>query len=284
MGGKKRKIGESPSTDEFLKWILTRAGSAKCKENTRRRNDERRHLHVLKVSSDSPGDLGSLNIALGEDSSGALRDGRVLTAVGALASLLGRWGRLLALVPCRAAVHTGPLAFGTVALLKLARVVVGRLVPVAAHNVVNVRAPLCVVRARDAGTEAELVGRDKVLPLAKTLEAASELAGENEGTTGVAVAGSTVGVELSTLVASLDVDLGQVTGTSDLKVRRSLEEVGTLDGTVGDEPGTVAALQAPRDDSLLLVTNRARASLAGAVQAEVWKQGGGTKSAQAHSD
>jgi hypothetical protein len=66
-----------------------------------------------------------------------------------------------------------------------------------------------------AGTEAELLLADERRPLV-VLESRAEGVAEEETTDRVAVVVRTVGVELTSGVASRDVELGEVTDTSDL--------------------------------------------------------------------
>lgn len=65
----------------------------------------------------------------------------------------------------------------------------------------------------------------------------------------------TVGVELSSTVVGLEVDLGLVNETNDLEVAGGLHELNTGDGTSGDDTGTTALLGAPGDLLTLGVTN-----------------------------
>lgn len=226
---------------------------------------------ATRALRDGDGGLDSLATrARDEDGCATGSEGSVVAAVGGLAWLLWAWGVLLSLVEGGARVDTGPLSFGTVALVERSSVVVGGLVPVASHDVVDVWAPLLLVRSVGvAGSDTELAGRDEVLPLLDSLELASVGASVDELTDWVAVASGSVGVELTTLVTSTNADLGEVTDTGDLDVRGSLEEVSSLDGTVGDQTGTVSRLETVGDDLGLLVTNglvRAR----GAVHTEIF--------------
>lgn len=186
---------------------------------------------------------------------GAVRDGRVVSAVGALAGRLGSRSGLDTLIPGGTRVDTGPFALCAIALLKDTAVVVGGLVPEATHDIVDVRAPLTVPRTRTAGTEAVLGGRHEVLPFGKLLPVASVSAGEDLATDGVTRASSTVRVELTALVASLDVNLGEITSTGDLDERGSLEEVSAMDGAIRDQTGAVTGLHTVGDHDCFQVTN-----------------------------
>ena len=147
----------------------------------------------------------------------------------------------MALVPSGTLVHTWPLTLGSIALIKRSLVIVGRFVPVATHDVVDVRAPLCAVLFRvEASTNAEFVGTDEVLPFVHSLPVATG-AREDEATDRVARTRSSVRVELSTFVTARDVDLGEVTDTSHLYERGRLEEMSSLDGSIGNQTSTVAS-------------------------------------------
>lgn len=58
---------------------------------------------------------------------------------------------------------------------------------------------------------------------------------------------STVGVELSSPVAGLDVDSCLVNEADDLEVVGGADELHALDSTLGDEARAMARLRAPRD-------------------------------------
>jgi len=64
-----------------------------------------------------------------------------------------------------------------------------------------------------------------------------------------------------------DVHLGEVANTSDLNIFRSLDEVSTLDGPLGNGAGTTAILCAPSDGVTLPLTDGTRSS--GRVEAEI---------------
>ncbi|KAI3484016.1 hypothetical protein L1887_53031 [Cichorium endivia] len=233
---------------------LPRPSSADPSAHSRVRCEGGRLVVLLPLGRtlDLGGHDGSLRGGL---DSRAVRDRRVVSAVGALARGLGSRRGPDTLVPGGARVDTGPLALDAVALLEHTGVVVGRLVPHAAHDVVDVRAPVLGPRTGTARTEAVLVGRHEVLPLGQLLPVASEGTREDVATDGVARASGAVRVELSALVTGADVDLGKVTSAGDLDEGRRLEEVSALDGAVGDETGTVARLHAVGDHDGLEVTH-----------------------------
>lgn len=163
---------------------------------------------------------------------------------------------LLSLVEGGSRVDSGPVSGLSVALVEAVGAVVGRLVPGTAHDVVNVWAPLLsVLLPRVAGTEAELAVANEVLPLVDLLELSCVCAGVDETTDGVSTARGSVRVKLSSVIAPLDVELREVSDTGDLDELVRLEEVGTLDGTVGNETCAVARLETPRDYDSLCVTD-----------------------------
>lgn len=81
----------------------------------------------------------------------------------------------------------------------------------------------------------------------------------------------TVGVELSSVVVSCNVNLGLVNETSDLDVIRSLDVLNALEGTVGDEASTTALLGAP-SDLLALRVSDGRVGLGRGPETEVYER------------
>ncbi len=178
-----------------------------------------------------------------------------------------RWRRVDALVPGRGSIDAHGKIIVTKARLEDAWIVVGRHVPVAAHNVVDVLAVACGVGSglgeiwpsasfvqqnirKDegtyAGTEAEFRIRHKVRPLV-VLDAAPERIAIHKTANRVAVAISAMRVELSSVVAPRDVDLRQVANTGDLDIVRRLHEVHTCQRAVRDGTRAAARLRAPSD-------------------------------------
>lgn len=74
-------------------------------------------------------------------------------------------------------------------------------------------------------THAEFPVGNEVLPLVDSLELAGVGTSVDETADGVTRAGGAVGVELTTVVALLDVDLGEVSSTGNLDVRWCLQKV-----------------------------------------------------------
>ena len=75
-------------------------------------------------------------------------------------------------------------------------------------------------------------------------------------------------VELTTVVALLDVDLGLVNKADDLNVGGGAHELDTGEGTLGNEAGATASLGAPGDLLTLRVGDEG-ALLGGSPEAEV---------------
>ena len=73
--------------------------------------------------------------------------------------------------------------------------------------------------------------------------------------TRVALGVRAVRVELASIVAGRDVDLGEVTLARDLDVVRGLHEVDARKGAVGNKTRPATALRAPRDLLALGVTD-----------------------------
>lgn len=131
------------------------------------------------------------------------------------------------------------------ARLKFARGVVGRHVPVAAHLVVDV---LAVLPRIGAGTSAhaELRSTDEAGPFG-ILQVGSESVAEDKTANGVAVTVRTVGIQFTTLVILLDIDLRQIAGTSDLDIVLGTDKMNTFEGTFRNDASASATLSAPSD-------------------------------------
>lgn len=134
----------------------------------------------------------------------------------------------------------------------------------AAHTVVNVLAVGALVTCgggRVTNRDAEGVATHEVGPVNDLLvtvivaTVAGEGVGVHQTTKGVPTQVSAVRVELSSVVISSHVDLDLVEVTSDLDVSAGLQELDTLESTLGDETSAVAGLGAPGNLLLLRVTN-----------------------------
>jgi hypothetical protein len=168
---------------------------------------------------------------------------------------VSRRGRRSTLVPGAGAVDThGEIIIG-VAVLVGTGVVVGGDVPVATHLVVDVVAVLGSITA-NASTDAEFSVRDERCPLV-VLNTRAEGVTVEKSTSRVATTVSTTVIEFSSRVTLLDVQLGEVTDTSNLNVVRSLDEVNTLEGSVGDSTSTAARLGAPCNSLMLSIADSA---------------------------
>jgi len=141
-------------------------------------------------------------------------------------------------------------------IFELASVVVGRDVPEAAHDIVDVVAKAGST-SPNAGTEAELVVRDEAGPF-MVLETLTEAVAVDETTNGVALSISTPVVQFPSSVTLGDVDLGEIANTGDLDVFRGLDEVDTLESAIWDGARAAARLGAVGDSQSLGVTDRSR--------------------------
>lgn len=68
-----------------------------------------------------------------------------------------------------------------------------------------------------------------------------------------------MGIEFSSFITLRDVDLGEVTDTSNLDVVLGLDKVHTLERSVGDHTSSTTRLCAPSNLLTLSITDRARA-------------------------
>lgn len=172
----------------------------------------------------------------------ATGDGRRLAVGAPWRSVSGR-SPLSAVVESGATVHSWELSRVGVAVGE-SRSVVARRVPHGAFGVVDVRAVLCGVGpARVAGADGELGGRHEVVPLLE-LHPLALLSGngtrEDESTGRVTRTGRSVRVELSTVISLPDVHTSEITETGDLNEVWCLNKVSLLEGSFGDQTGTVA--------------------------------------------
>jgi len=146
-------------------------------------------------------------------------------------------------VPGGGAVHAHRKIIIALARLEYTSVIVSRHVPEATHDVVNVLAVPGSVGA-DASAETELGVRDEARPFV-VLQGVPESVAKDEAANRVAVTVGSMGIELSSLVLLGDVELGEVALASNLHVIGSLDEMYTLESTIGDGPCAAAGLGAP---------------------------------------
>jgi len=151
-------------------------------------------------------------------------------------------------------VNTGEVLRITLAAFKGTIDVGGGSVELAADTIKDVFAVFSSVGARwVASLQAELVSTHEVVPfdgldvVVGVAIRGREGVGEEEGTERVTTLVSTVRVEFSSTIISLDVDEFLVDVTSDLDVVGSLHELETSDGASWDQTGTVAWFGAPSD-------------------------------------
>jgi len=143
-----------------------------------------------------------------------------------------------ALVPCASAVYAHREVVIGVAVLERACVVVGRDIPVAPHDIVDVVAVHCSVRT-NARTEAELIVGYEARPFV-VLCASAERVAINQTANWVSLPIMTTIIKLPSIVTLLDVDLGKVTDTGDLNVIGCPDEVDAFQRTVWDCTTTAA--------------------------------------------
>lgn len=103
-------------------------------------------------------------------------------------------------------------------------------------------------------SETELSVRHVVHPLF-VMHIGTRDVGGDITTDGVTKSGSTVGVELSSLITAGNVDLGEITETLDLNVKRSLDVVDSGESTIWDDTSIVSSLDTPSDFLSLSVTD-----------------------------
>lgn len=198
-------------------------------------------------------------------------DGLVCLTVVALRRLVSSWGLLLTLSESRLTVDTHKLTRVTFAILKAALLELSSVsVEVGTHHIVDMRGPFVCVRTVSC-TEAELVGAHKVVPFLD-LDPLTFFAGyvvaEHKTTLGVSGTVSAVRVELSTVVFTLDVEAGEIADASNLEEVGCLEELNTLNGSVGDQTSSVAGFETVRDNGLFIGSDL-RVGVDGSPQAEV---------------
>jgi len=174
-------------------------------------------------------------------------------------------GRTDTLEPGRGAIDTHGEIVVAETGLEGACIVVGRHIPEATHNVVDVLAILSSV-GTCACAEAEFSVGDERSPFV-VLEAGAKCIPVDETTNRVTVTVSTMGVELASLIAAWDVDVGKLALTSPLDIIGCLDKVNTSESTVGDETTATARSSAPCDLVTLGIANGA--DLGGSPETEV---------------
>jgi len=171
-------------------------------------------------------------------------------------------------VPSGCPVYTHGECIISLARFEFTRIVVSRHVPVAAHNIVDMLAVPSGIRT-NASTEAELSSRHEIGPLV-VLEGIAEAVTEDKSANRVAVAISTMGVEFSSIILCLDVHLGKIANAGNLYVVWRLDEMNTLERSVGHSPGATTRFCAPSDFVTLGITD-GLGRFGGRPQAEVIK-------------
>jgi len=147
------------------------------------------------------------------------------------------------LVPSRSAVDTHREIVIAFARLKDTSVIVCGHVPVAPHYIVDVFAVPCSIAA-NASTEAELFVRNEARPFV-VLQIRRERVAKDKTADRVAIAISSVGVKLSSSIALLNVDFGEVAHASHLHVIGSLDEVHAFKSSRGESPSAPTGFGTP---------------------------------------
>jgi len=187
------------------------------------------------------------------------------SAVAGLRGWMSRWGGLLSLIKGRGTIDTHGEIIVAIAGLIGSSVVIGRHVPVAAQQVIDVIAVLGGI-GTNAGTEAEFGVGDEGRPF-MILEIGTEGVSVDQSTNGIAISVSSMRVEFTSSVALADVNLSEITNAGNLNIIRRLHKMNTFEGSVGDSAGATAGLGAPRHLFAFCVTDCANTR--GCPQAEI---------------
>jgi len=102
----------------------------------------------------------------------------------------------------------------------------------------------CVIP--DASSDAKLGRRHKIRPFQVLLNCSKRVAIQ-EPSYRVSIAVSTMRIKLTTSIASLNVDLCKITDSSNLHVVFRLNKMSAGDGSIRDQPSTMARFRAPCD-------------------------------------
>lgn len=153
-------------------------------------------------------------------------------------------------------VDTGEVLVFTEAALEDTILIGSGSIVLAADTVKDVLAEVSSVgTSRIASLEAENTSTHEVVPFDSLGEASTPGIGEEETTEWVTTLISTVGVEFSSRVISLDVDELLLDEASDLNVVGGLHELDTSEGTVWDTTSAITGLCAPGNALTLNVTD-----------------------------
>lgn len=126
------------------------------------------------------------------------------------------------------------------------------------------------IRSVLAHPNAKLLCANERAPFVGLDSRASKSGREDDTTDGVSVTICSVGIELSSCIASRNVDLGQVSNTGNLDKVRGLNEMDSGQGAIRDETGPVTSLSAPCDlKSLCLADGRVSSGLRGGPKTKV---------------
>lgn len=127
-----------------------------------------------------------------------------------------------------------------------ARVVVGGDVPIAAHSVVDVLTQvLGILTLPQTGAEAELRIGHKAHPLVNLFVLLAKGIRENQSTDWVSISICSMRVELASHVSFGNIYLRQVTCARHLDIRRSFDEMGSLNSALWNQSCAIAAFHTP---------------------------------------
>jgi hypothetical protein len=163
------------------------------------------------------------------------------------------WGRVDSLMPCRSAVYTHGLSVIAFARLVLSFVIIGRHVPIATHNIIDVLAVPGSI-GTSAGTNTEFFVAHEGGPL-MILKIVAKGATIEKCTDWVAIVIGTMRIVLSSTISSRNINLCEIALAGDLNVVRCLDEMDTLKCTIWNEASATATLSAISNATLFTVSN-----------------------------
>lgn len=196
-----------------------------------------------------------------------------------------RWRPLLSLPERTLSIDTDELATIALTVFKCAMLEFSTIcVIIRPHNVVDVRSILCCIWSVGC-TERELVGAHKVVPffdLDPVSFSAWDVIAEDKAAFGIASSIGTMRIQLSAVVAFLDVELGEIANASYLEEVGRFEELHTLNGSIWNEPSAIARLETVGNNALLVcadlrvwVDGTPKAEIIGVVDENILAERGG---------
>jgi len=170
-------------------------------------------------------------------------DARDSNAVRSRRSRVSGRCRRLVLVPGAGAVYTHRLGVVTYAVFVFACTVVSRDVPLTAHFIVNVIAKLRRATS-NASTHAEHVFREEACPFV-VLRIGTKTVAKYKTAGWVTDTSSTAVIKLSSLIIRSEVELREVSSTSDLNIVRCLDEVDSVESSIRNNASTTIRCSTP---------------------------------------